>query len=311
MSIYNWGFNNFYINSFAPMPFWSGCGCNSFSSGFRFGIFNSLFNNFMPPQMNMFAFPQTYSMPFFTPYNNIFALQNRFVMPSYNMFNPIFNYSVPALGTQLNTFNNYTKSFINQQSKTNFNTITTTRNQTNRRSIIPNRIDNSFQNSQKLDKNFLNKVKEVARNLNCDYKDLLAVMNSESGLRTTARNGNTAVGLIQFTNSSIAELNQKYGMNLTKNKIASMTPIQQLDLAEKYLKSAKSYKFPPNAKLSAADLYAITFLPGRADKEILCRSGEAYYEHNKGLDKNRDGVITKSDLAYHLSGKHINERLFA
>ncbi len=304
MSIYNWGFNSLYINNnFMPMPYWGGCGCNAFNSGFRFGMFNSLFN-YMMPQMNfnLFSFPQTFAMPLFNPYNNIFAASA--------YVNPAYNFSVPSLASQLNTFNDYTEKItqiIPQQRSINKTSANVkTRNNT---SFTPT-IDKSFKNEGKLDKNFLNKVKDVAKNLNCDYKDLLAVMNSESGLNPTAWNGGTAVGIIQFTNASITELNNKYGMNLTKNKIASMSPIEQLDLAEKYLIIAKNYRFSPNARLSAADLYSITFLPGRADREVLCRSGENYYEQNKGLDKNKDGKITKSDLSQHLARKRVNESIF-
>lgn len=90
-----------------------------------------------------------------------------------------------------------------------------------------------------------------------------------------------------------------------------MSPMEQLDLVEKYLTIAKSYSFSPNARLSAGDLYAITFLPGRANQDVLCRNGEDFYKQNKGLDQNQDGVITKKDLELHLSKKHINESIFA
>lgn len=310
MSIYNWGFNNFYINSFMPTSYWGGCGCNAFNSGFSFGILNSLFN-YSIPQMNTFSFMPQFSMPLFTPYNNIFTMANNYTMPS---FTPaLFNYNIPSLFSQLNTFNNYTNELnnINNNNNNNFDFLLKQKKTNNNRTTIPMEIDRSFQNSEKLDSNFLNRVKEIAQKLNCDYKDLLALMNSESGIRTNAWNGTTAVGLIQFTNASISELNQKYGLNLTKEKIAQMSPMEQLDLVEKYLTIAKSYSFSPNARLSAGDLYAITFLPGRANQDVLCRNGEDFYKQNKGLDQNQDGVITKKDLELHLSKKHINESIFA
>lgn len=308
MSIYNWGFNNFYINSFMPTSYWGGCGCNAFNSGFSFGILNSLFN-YSIPQMNTFSFMPQFSMPLFMPYNNIFAMANNYTMSS---FTPaLFNYNIPSLFSQLNTFNNYTNELNNIINNNNFDFLLKQKKSNNNRTTIPMEIDRSFQNSEKLDSNFLNRVKQIANKLNCDYKDLLALMNSESGIRTNAWNGTTAVGLIQFTNASISELNQKYGLNLTKEKIAQMSPMEQLDLVEKYLTIAKSYSFSPNARLSAGDLYAITFLPGRANQDVLCRNGEDFYKQNKGLDQNQDGVITKKDLELHLSKKHINESIFA
>lgn len=340
MSIYNWGFNNFYINSFMPTPYWGGCGCNAFNSGFQFGIFNSIFN-YNTPQMNIFPFMPQFSMPLFNPYNNIFAMTNNYIMPT---FSPaLYNFSIPALFSQLNTFNNYTEKLIEYGKNNKFNLLiknkktnkslknniksNSTRNETIKSSNtnastnanantniktnpINIEIDQNFQNTGKLDANFLNKVKEVAKNLNCDYKDLLALMNSESSLNAQAWNGTTAVGLIQFTDKSIEELNRVHGLNLSKEKIAKMSPIEQLDLAEKYLMIAKSYNFAPNARLSAGDLYAITFLPGRANQEVLCRQGENYYKQNKGLDLNNDGVISKQDLEKRLAKKHINESIF-
>lgn len=314
MSIYNWGFNNFYINSFMPTSYWGGCGCNAFNSGFSFGILNSLFN-YSIPQMNTFSFMPQFSMPLFTPYNNIFAMTNNYIMPTFTP--PLYNYSIPSLFSQLNTFNNYTGKLVEYTKNNNLNFLTTKNKETRsnniniNRNTVPIEIDRNFNNPNKLDINFLNRVKQIANKLNCDYKDLLALMNSESGIRTNAWNGTTAVGLIQFTNASISELNQKFGLNLTKEKIAQMSPMKQLDLVEKYLTIAKSYSFSPNARLSAGDLYAITFLPGRANQEVLCRNGEDFYNQNKGLDQNHDGVITKKDLELHLAKKHINESIFS
>ena len=170
MSIYNWGFNNFYINSFMPMPYWGGCGCNAFSSGFRFGIFNSLFNYTMP-QMNTFSFMPQFSMPLFNPYNNIFAMTNNYIMPT---FSPaLYNFSIPALFSQLNTFNNYNEQLIEAGKNNNFNILIknkktnsteqkqNTTNITRTRNTTQIEIDRSFQNSGKLDINFLNRVKQI------------------------------------------------------------------------------------------------------------------------------------------------------
>lgn len=162
-----------------------------------------------------------------------------------------------------------------------------------------------------LNKEFLDKVKQVARNINCDYEDLLAVMNSESSMKPDAayknQNGEkTAVGLIQFTkNHAIPELNRRYGLDLTVEKIENMSALDQLDLVEKYYKMNEG-RLPKGRKLTAADLYAVTFLPARAKREVLTRSGEDYYDSNRGLDVNGDGAITKSDLNVRLAEKRVN-----
>lgn len=327
----NWGFNNFYINRCMPAvfaPYHGGCGYNSFNSGFRFGMMNSLFNFMMPqqnmnmfmPQQNMFYYQQSFAMPMFMPYNNIFAIANQLMAPAFSA--PAYNFALtPQASSSVNRnlTDEYNNNYADKKIKTDNNfTSVTRKNKTNHKETnYEIKEDKNFKNTGKLDKHFLKKVKEVAKNLNCNYKDLLAVMNSESGISTTAWNGKTAVGLIQFTDKSVAELNRVHGLNLTKEKIALMSPMEQLDLTEKYLKIAKSYKFSSDAKLSAADLYAITFLPGRADREVLCTKGERgkngqllnYYESNP-LDKDGDNKITKSDLEKHLAGKYVNESIF-
>ena len=164
-----------------------------------------------------------------------------------------------------------------------------------------------------LNKDFLAKVKQVAKNINCNYQDLLAVMNSESGLQPNKWNGSvSAVGLIQFTDIALADLKRVYGINLTKEQVSKMSAIEQLDLVEKFYKIT-TQKFG-GKKLSAADLYASTYLPGRATNEVLCRKGErnsdgslkGYYESNIGLDMNGDGMITKEDLDKRLAKKRVN-----
>ena len=157
----------------------------------------------------------------------------------------------------------------------------------------------------KIDKEFIDKVKEISKRLNCDYKDLLAVMNSESGINPQAWNGNTAVGLIQFTDIALADINQTYGTSYTKDQVGQMTGIEQLNLVEKFLTLVKKRNFPSDKKLSAGDLYAMVFAPSKANQEVLYKKGSAAYAQNP-LDLNNDGVITKQDLAEHLQRKQVN-----
>ncbi|MBQ8168827.1 lytic transglycosylase domain-containing protein [bacterium] len=154
---------------------------------------------------------------------------------------------------------------------------------------------------------FLAKVKQVAKNLNCNYKDLLAIMNSESGLNSKAVNKSTnATGLIQFMPATAREL------GTTVDAIKQMSPIEQLDLVEKYFVRMKQIAgIKPNQKLSGGDLYALVFLPGRANRETLTSSGEKYYSYNKGLDSNNDGAITKTELSRRVARKSIDESIFA
>lgn len=165
-------------------------------------------------------------------------------------------------------------------------------------------------NGNQLNAEFLAKAKSVAANINCNVEDLLAVMNSESGINPQKWNGKrSAVGLIQFTNKALADIKRVYGLSYTKEDVAKMPALEQLDLAEKFYKLSTD-KFG-GKKLTAGDLYAITYVPAFATNEVLTRRGDGYYEGNEGLDTNKDGIITKTDLNLHLARKRVNLSTFA
>ena len=62
--------------------------------------------------------------------------------------------------------------------------------------------------------------------------------------------------------------------------------------------------------MSAADLYAIIFLPAFANKEVLTVKGEKYYSWNSGADKDNDGKITKADLWTRLKTHYVDDASF-
>ena len=260
---------------------------------------NYQFNNGYVPQYFEFAFPR---------FTGVLPMIN-FKMPTL----PAVEYDNTNFFSFLNNNNNSSiRQVVNETTSEVKGQRTVTRKE--RRAAL-----NVVKDSDGLGPEFLVKVKQVAKSLNCNYKDLLAVMNAESGLKGDAWNGTSAVGLIQFTSLSIADLNQKYGLNLTKEKIAAMPEIDQLDLVEKYLKLAKGYGgFSKDEKLSAGDLYAIVFLPGRAGRDVLCTKGEkgkngkllGYYEGNP-IDLNGDKKITKSELVQRTNNFRVNESIFA
>ena len=64
-------------------------------------------------------------------------------------------------------------------------------------------------------------------------------------------------------------------------------------------------------KLDAGELYALTYLPARANRSVLAQRGEKYYSWNKGLDLNKDGKITKDELAQRVERKQVNDMYFA
>lgn len=142
---------------------------------------------------------------------------------------------------------------------------------------------------------FYSKTVEIAKKLNCSPDELMGVMNAESGIDSSIKNsaGGSATGLIQFIESTAESL------GTTTEKLAQMSPEEQLDYVEKYLVKAKaSAGIDEDEKISGGTLYALIFLPARANKNILASQGEGnnYYEHNKALDKNKDGNISITEL---------------
>jgi len=161
--------------------------------------------------------------------------------------------------------------------------------------------------SRKLDKDFLDKTKAISERIGCDYKDLLAVMNSESGLNSAARNPKGgATGLIQFMPQTAKML------GTTTDELAKMSPTQQLDYVEKFFNVIKKQAGMEGKKLSGADLYSLVFLPGRANRSVLTQQGENFYSYNKGLDLDKNGDISKQDLARRVASCYVDEsKVFA
>ena len=158
----------------------------------------------------------------------------------------------------------------------------------------------------KLTQSFLNKTKQVAQRIGCNYKDLLAVMNSESGLNSKAVNKKGgATGLIQFMPATAKAL------GTTTDALRNMTPEQQLDYVEKFYSMQRKNFVKSNRQLSAGDLYTLTFLPAYVNQEVLTSQGHKFYDANKGLDVNGDGQITKSELAQRVARKQVDESIFA
>lgn len=142
---------------------------------------------------------------------------------------------------------------------------------------------------------FYNKVVDVAKNVNCSPNDLMALMYSESRLDASAVNKKSrATGLIQFMPNTAKSL------GTSVEALRNMPAEEQLKYVEKYLLAQKRASKLGNSQLDAGTLYTLTFLPAYANKEVLATKSndpKGYYSQNKGLDKNKDGKITKSELA--------------
>lgn len=145
----------------------------------------------------------------------------------------------------------------------------------------------------KLSDGFYQKVIEVSNRIGCDANDLMALMKSESSLNSKAQNPHGgATGLIQF----MPKTAQKLGTSTTA--LYNMSPEQQLVFVEKYFNMTKKMAgFAPGERINAGQLYTLTFLPAYAKREVLAVKGHKYYDYNSGLDVDKDGKITESDLA--------------
>ncbi len=139
---------------------------------------------------------------------------------------------------------------------------------------------------------FFNKVCEISKRVGCDPNGLMAVMQSESGLKANARNKSSgAIGLIQFMPKTASIL------GTSTDALSKMSPEKQLDYVEKYLNSNKKMAgIKSGEKVDNATLYTLVFLPAYAKRDVLATSGSAYYRSNKGLDMDHDGRITKADM---------------
>jgi hypothetical protein len=151
----------------------------------------------------------------------------------------------------------------------------------------------------KNDPEFTTSINELAKAKGYDASDLLAMIGSETGGTFDPKIKNPdseATGLFQITRESgVAERLGYKSFDEFSKSAQKMTRAEQVrKLGTEYFKNA------PN-NLKGGQLYAQLFLPGRfnpksGDNQVLTRSGENYYEGNKGLDVNKDGKITVSDL---------------
>ena len=99
--------------------------------------------------------------------------------------------------------------------------------------------------------------------------------------------GSSAVGLIQFTNIGAAAVGK------TTAQLAAMSAVEQLDYVEKYLT-------PYRGRMTDIyQVYLAVFSPayiGRPDAQKVYASPSTNYSANKGLDTDKDGIITVGEI---------------
>lgn len=145
-------------------------------------------------------------------------------------------------------------------------------------------------------KTFNTKVADIAKDLGADPAHLLQVMNFETGgelsSTTTNKAGSGATGLIQFLPTTAKALTGADTKEAAIKILSDMTPTEQLDYVKKYLE-------PFKGKLNSLDdVYMAVLYPkavGKGSDYALFKEGTTAYWQNRGLDVNRDGIITKAE----------------
>lgn len=149
----------------------------------------------------------------------------------------------------------------------------------------------------------IEKINQVAYNLNIDPVWLTAVMYFESGKTFSPSKTNNigSVGLIQFTRDK-AGVNYKtiQGKRYNLSDLAKMSFNEQMNVVQKYYEEViKSTKKVPQ---SFIDTYLVTFFPlavGKDDNfvfESKCLSRALIAKQNPIFDLNKDGKVTKKEV---------------
>lgn len=147
---------------------------------------------------------------------------------------------------------------------------------------------------------FKERVHWIADTLRLNPDDLMACMAWESGesFRSDVRNmaGSGATGLIQFMPSTAV------GLGTTTQKLAQMTPEDQLNFVYKYFR-------PFAGRLNnLGDIYMAILWPkgvGKPDSYVLWDKGAqpTTFRQNAGLDLNRNGQVTRAECISKIQGK--------
>ncbi|GAB4421035.1 MAG: hypothetical protein OHK0039_35380 [Bacteroidia bacterium] len=139
---------------------------------------------------------------------------------------------------------------------------------------------------------FVRKVRDISSMLDVPPEWLMAVMYAESQFdpRVSNRKGSGAVGLIQFMPTTARDL------DVSTERLQRMSAQQQLEYVYLYLQQVRE-RYGEYSNL--ADLYLAILYP-RARNQDYCytlyaRPSVAYMQ-NAGLDEDKDGRVTVSDI---------------
>jgi peptidoglycan hydrolase-like protein with peptidoglycan-binding domain len=142
---------------------------------------------------------------------------------------------------------------------------------------------------------FKSKVRAISEKIGCDPNFLMACMAFETGetFSPSVRNrASGATGLIQFIPKTAR------GLGTSTDALAAMSAVEQLDFVEKY--------FQGRSVRTLEDVYMAILWPvavGKDNDFVLFATPSRAYRQNSGLDRNRDGRITKAEAAAKVRAK--------
>ncbi|MEO1450639.1 MAG: transglycosylase SLT domain-containing protein, partial [Bacteroidota bacterium] len=145
---------------------------------------------------------------------------------------------------------------------------------------------------------FETKVRAVADRLNIAPEWLMAAIYTESKFDPSVKNhkGSGATGLIQFMVPAVKDLNRRLGTKYYMSDIQAMSATDQLDLVEAYLETIQERYRDFH---SLTDVYLAILYPKGLEfgqDEAFFSTPTRAYRQNSGLDENRDGHVTRSDI---------------
>ncbi len=146
------------------------------------------------------------------------------------------------------------------------------------------RMDRKFNEEERM------RIAEIARKLDLNKDWIYFVIYKESRGNHRAVNKHTgATGLIQFL-PRVAK-----SLGTSTYSLRTMTRMEQLDYVEKYFERVTS-KYEID---SYFDLYLSVFYPramGQSNSYVIGKKGSKVVSYNKGVDVNKDSIITVKDF---------------
>lgn len=156
---------------------------------------------------------------------------------------------------------------------------------------------------------FVAGIMETSDIVKCDPEDLTALLFKESQFKPNAKNGNFGgIGQmnkralrLSIQHADIDENAQKGIRPIVLDKFLALPREKQIPYVRNYiLAMKKAYIKNMDKPLSGGELYGLFFTPGRIKNKFLTGAKDSatakIYYANKGLDYDKDSIITTYDL---------------